>query len=253
MKQQIQDRLRLIERECEVNVFYACEAGSRAWGIESPDSDYDVRFIFTRPPSAYLGMREMRDVIERPGPVFDISGWDAKKAFKLAAKSNPSLLEWLHSPTVYAERLPVHDLRKIMADFSPRSLIHHYISLAARQHKAYWSPNWPVRLKKYLYAVRPLMAVEWMKRHDYAMPPVRFADLRTGYTLSPDEEYELASLLVKKQESGEKIGKGRYPALDKFIEIGIGELSRRAADEAPAREPDFGKLDELFRYITTGR
>jgi hypothetical protein len=60
MKQQIMEivnrKLPEIEKEHNVKILYAVESGSRAWGFESPDSDFDVRFIYvhskkTRSPS----------------------------------------------------------------------------------------------------------------------------------------------------------------------------------------------------------
>ncbi len=49
-----------------VQILYAAESGSRAWGFASPDSDYDVRFIYAHPRDWYVSLTERRDVIERP-------------------------------------------------------------------------------------------------------------------------------------------------------------------------------------------
>ena len=41
----VPEKLAEIERDYDVTVLWAIESGSRAWGFESPDSDFDVRFI----------------------------------------------------------------------------------------------------------------------------------------------------------------------------------------------------------------
>ena len=46
MKEKILQSLRKIEQDNNIKVLFACETGSRAWGFASPDSDYDVRFIY---------------------------------------------------------------------------------------------------------------------------------------------------------------------------------------------------------------
>ena len=61
---QIQEKLNEIERVEGVRILHAVESGSRAWGFASPDSDYDVRFIYVRPMLDYLRLDEPRDVIE---------------------------------------------------------------------------------------------------------------------------------------------------------------------------------------------
>src|SRR5690348_16578363 len=98
----VEDELARIERDENLRVLVAVESGSRAWGFPSRDTDYDVRFVYVRPPAAYLSIRPGRDVVEKPiTDVLDISGWDARKALQLMCKSNPTLIEWLTSPIPY--------------------------------------------------------------------------------------------------------------------------------------------------------
>ena len=64
MEQLIQAELGEIERARGVHVLYAVESGSRAWGFASPDSDYDVRFVYAAPLESYLHLGTRRDVID---------------------------------------------------------------------------------------------------------------------------------------------------------------------------------------------
>lgn len=79
--EKIKDKLKEIEEKENVTILLAVESGSRAWGFASPDSDYDVRFIYVRPMEEYLRLNEPKDVIEwQLDDVLDINGWDLKKA-----------------------------------------------------------------------------------------------------------------------------------------------------------------------------
>ncbi len=64
MVTKIKEELRKIEAAENVKIILAVESGSRAWGFESPDSDYDVRFIYVRNKEDYLRLDPVRDVIE---------------------------------------------------------------------------------------------------------------------------------------------------------------------------------------------
>src|ERR1051325_12100355 len=102
MRDVIQRKIAQIGQEEQVQVLYACESGSRAWGFASTDSDYDVRFVYCHPSNWYLSILDRPDVIERPiENDVDLSGWDVRKALQLFRKSNPPLLEWLDSPILY--------------------------------------------------------------------------------------------------------------------------------------------------------
>lgn len=61
MKEKIQEQLRRIEEAENIKILLAVESGSRAWGFASPDSDYDVRFIYIRRLEDYLRLDAIRD------------------------------------------------------------------------------------------------------------------------------------------------------------------------------------------------
>lgn len=104
-----------IERQHGVRILLAVESGSRAWGFPSPDSDYDVRFLYVHPADWYLALDPRRDVIEQPiSKDLDINGWDLRKALHLLCRSNATLGEWLVSPIVYKEdRAAAQMLRRL--------------------------------------------------------------------------------------------------------------------------------------------
>src|SRR5450755_2879949 len=94
MLETIKQKLYELETNQNIRILYACESGSRAWGFPSPDSDFDVRFIYARTTNDYLSIHEIKDVIDLPvNEVLDIGGWDIKKALKLFLKSNAPLYE----------------------------------------------------------------------------------------------------------------------------------------------------------------
>jgi len=100
-----------IEARHRVTVLFACESGSRGWGFASPDSDYDVRFIYVNRLDWYLTVEPGRDVIEQPiSGDLDVNGWDLRKTLQLLRQSNPTLLEWLRSPIVYLEEADLQQL-----------------------------------------------------------------------------------------------------------------------------------------------
>ena len=164
MRDKIDRELDRIEREEGVRVLYAAESGSRAWGFASRDSD--VRFVYIRPEDWYLTLQPGRDFIELPiEEELDINGWDVKKALVLFRKGNPVLLEWLHSPvpyreaTSFAERLRAEGRRC----FQPKASLFHYLHMARGNYREFLRRD-RVRLKKYLYVLRPLLAWLWIRR-----------------------------------------------------------------------------------------
>lgn len=248
MTTRIRDELKRLEQAEDVTVVYACESGSRAWGFESDDSDYDVRFIYLRRTEWYLTIQNKRDVIENPiDDELDVSGWDVPKALQLLRKSNPPLLEWLQSPVVYAQTSTFVDrLRGLMAEYySPISCMYHYLHMAENNFRKYLKAE-DVWTKKYFYVLRPVLACHWIER-GLGVVPIEFGRLVDRVVEDADLRQEIDELLIKKRDGAELDRGPRNPILSGFLERELVRL--RAEAQQPAKTRDPATLDHLFVTI----
>jgi predicted nucleotidyltransferase len=252
MRADIMTQLRAIETDNDVKILFAIESGSRAWGFPSPDSDYDVRFIYARPRDWYLSLTPGRDVIELPiDDLLDINGWDIKKALSLLLKPNPVMLEWLSSPIRYMWN---EAICTDLTTFSKKvahgpACLHHYLHLGARQWDVYIDGKTDVNLKKYFYIVRPAMAIRWMRLHPNVIPPMNFQELLEGIELGAKLTSALNALLLAKSRSKE-IGIAPIVSIvDDFI-MQEFEWAREAVKTISTNRPNLTmQADALFRRI----
>ncbi len=174
---EVQEHLARIEKEHNVVILQAIESGSRAWGFPSPDSDYDVRFIYAHPKDWYLQLNEERDVIELPiNDELDIAGWDIRKALNLANKGNAVVQEWVISPIIYQQSEGYKQLNELLSKaFNPVSAYHHYRSMAK---KAYLDieQSEEKKLKRFFYFARATLSAQWIVENQ-TMPSIVFSDL----------------------------------------------------------------------------
>jgi len=239
----IKEKLNGIEEEFGVKILYAVESGSRAWGFDSKDSDWDVRFLYVRPSREYSMLSPIRDVIDQKDiPIeddLDFEGWDIQKALKLFYKGNPSLLEWLKSPIVYREPADAIKLLQGLAPafFRPRANMESYLHMASGNYKRFIKDKESVRLKKYLYVVRPILCCLHIQEYGNQAPlPIdETLGLISEITYSKVRE-EVHALLAKKRQ-GQELGEGPpLPTLNAWIETMLDAL-RFDADGFRA-EPD---------------
>lgn len=164
MQDEILHSLRRIEEEEKIQIHFACESGSRAWGTQAAASDFDVRFIYSHKINWYLQIYEGRDVIETSNhPKVDLVGWDLKKSLRLLQKSNPTLLEWINSPITYIRNDPfITELKKLaMLAFSPTPTGFHYLNMAKKNNQLL-QKNQDFTTKRYLNILRPLFTCLWI-------------------------------------------------------------------------------------------
>lgn len=248
----IERRVGEIEKRYAVHVLFAVESGSRAWGFPSPDSDYDVRFVYAHAAETYVSIFERRDVIELPieGDL-DINGWDIRKALALLLKPNPVLLEWLSSPIRYKWD---DEACEVLLDFAhgviaPQECIPHYYHLALRQWQRSIEGETSVNLKKYFYVLRPALAIRWVRLNPDALPPMNFQGLVAGSDIDAELEAGIADLLQAKAQTREMGSGERIPALDDLIRNELSWGAENAGSKHVVTLAEREQADQLFRKL----
>ena len=246
MTEEITALLSRIESDHGVEILYACESGSRAWGFASPNSDYDIRFLYRLPADRYLSVFEQKDTIELPiCDDLDPGGWDIKKALGLLAKSNGALIEWLHSPIVYhkCDSVLMRWRRLSEEVFHAQHVRNHYLGLARQVRKAKLECGAPTA-KGYLYVCRALLAAHAVQCERRA-PAVEFTRLVDDYAgrLRP----VIRDLVAWKEEADEVAECERIPALEHWIAAELYE--QRTEIEGPCAKMVRALIDAEFRRL----
>lgn len=245
MNKIIKQKIKEVEERENVKVILAVESGSRAWGFESQDSDYDVRFIYIREKEEYLKLEGIRDVIEwQLDDTLDINGWDIQKALKLLYKSNPTLFEWCSSPIVYHETSEADELRALLPTyFSDKKLLYHYWNMAKTNYREYLK-NEKVKVKKYFYVLRPILAANWILKYN-SNPPMEFEKL-VDDRLREDLKLIVGELLEKKKLVNELDVIDKIDVLNQYIEESIDNLEEQAQNLLDKNDNTWEPLNEFF-------
>ena len=246
MDKRISSMLEKIEQEENVTILHCVESGSRAWGFPSPNSDYDVRFVYLRKPDDYLKLEKTRDVIQRPlDETLDISGWDLQKTLRLLQRSNPTVFEWNASPIIYKTTQAWSKMQPLLAScFSKKKCMHHYLGMARSSERSYLRGE-TVRVKKYLYALRSLLACHWILVYG-TPPPVALGEL-TEACLPRYLQDEVLRLIELKNYGLESAECARIPLLSDYMSLSIQWLTKAIEDLPDEPEQEWRALDEAFR------
>ncbi len=248
MRKTILENLKSLEDDYNIRILYACESGSRAWGFESADSDFDVRFVYVHIKDWYLAIFDGRDVLELPiNNDLDINGWDLKKSLQLFYKCNMSLMEWLHSPIIYSENSQfVADIKKLMAQyFCPKRAVFHYLNMAKKSYGNFLIKD-PVSYKKLFYTLRPVLACKWIEVNK-SMPPVSFSELLIREFVTADLNEMIGNILCEKRETHELDKLSIDPSLIAYCKDGIDYCESFAISMDSNRTQSTTNLDLLFQ------
>ncbi len=212
MEKRILEYLSQVEKENNIEILFAVESGSRAWGFASPDSDYDIRFVYKHKKEWYLNLWETKDTIEfMTEDELDGSGWDIRKALRLLAKSNASFTGWLFSPIVYrANDEFLNELRNLAeTNFNPISGFHHFHAMNKGFEETLGTDK--MTLKSFFYTIRTALCTNWIAKKE-TIPPVYFKEM---YELVEEKYHHKIDELI--QLKGERIEKSTDPVSEELI------------------------------------
>ena len=241
----IQEKISEIESTEHVKILHAVESGSRAWGFASTNSDYDVRFIYVRTKQDYLKLNPVSDVINwQLDEVFDINGWDLKKALCLLKNSNPTVFEWNLSPIVYQTTDFWQNHQEIINQyFSCKAGVYHYLNTAKTSYQKFLTSN-QIKLKKYFYVLRPILACRWILK--YKKPaPMLFTEL-TNSMLEPEMQNLIQNLLNRKINSSESSTSNPIPELNTYLLRNLNLLEKQANSLSDDKNQDWNMLNQMF-------
>lgn len=243
----LKNLLHKVEFEHSLSVIYGLESGSRAWGFESQNSDYDVRFLYIRPVDWYLCIEKRSDVLELgTSSDIDLSGWDLRKSLLFLRQSHPVLLEWLRSPVVYIEQSGiVPRMREIGEEFfAPRASVHHYIGWAERILHRYFQHS-DLAAKRYFYVMRPILCCRWIQTIG-RQPPLRMQELITAIEMPAEAKLAIGNLIERKRAGYELDSVGRIPILDQYISETLPQIKDFLVTLPKPEYAPFELLNSLF-------
>ena len=255
MIEKISSLLRDVEKEYGITILFAVENGSRAWGMDSKDSDYDIRFVYFRPLKDYLTICPPEEVITkaydkdfRPckvqGSLVDMLGFDIFKFLKLLFSSNPTTIEWLYSPIVYLGSNDISLKEYISQNFSPEKLFHHYFSLFRNNYKLYIRGGQPITYKKYLYSIRGVLNAKYVYEFG-KIPPVHLKETIEELADFLSEEFvrKINEVIEIKSQGVEKEIVLKIPVFDEFF----NQEMERDYSSVPKRTVDRLVFDKFLQ------
>ena len=250
MKELIINKLEEIEKSNGFKILLACETGSRAWGFPSPDSDYDVRFIYVHDPDWYLSLKSPKDTFELPiNDELDITGWEFRKSLGLLWKSNAPLLERIQSPIIYKVDSNFHNEINRLSEkhFSPIAAMHHYLSMSKKYFDACMYES-EIKLKKYFYAIRTAIAGAWIREMG-TTPHIEMSKMMS--IVDKEVKEKIDSLIALKAAKNESYLHVREPLIDDFLRDVISK-NEEVANNLPSAKGDMEELDSFYRKIVKG-
>ncbi len=165
---------RVAAEQCNLyeRVICRCVIGSRAYGLETAESDTDWRGIYLPPAELHWSLYGVPEQLENDEN--QEAYWELKKFLILALKANPNVLECLYTPLVeYATPL-AEELLEMRSMFLSRLVYQTYNGYVMSQFKrmqAHIRNHGQVKWKHVMHLIRLLISGTQVLRHGFV--PIR--------------------------------------------------------------------------------
>ena len=241
------DKLISFEEKYNIRIIGAVEAGSRTWEYDSPDSDYDVRFIYVRPVLDYLKVHPYDETITVKVDDIDFVGWDIRKLLQHLYKSNMTVFEWFNSSIIYCNSEEFQVLRDFSLDyFVAKRGIYHYLGIAFNEYKRLLNTNTDTaNAKQYLSILKALFSAKHIKDFN-TIPPVSFVELMNE---NIDIIDNVRPFLLAKRTGNTGILLDRVH-IDTYIIENLTQIKQYVDNLTDTHRNDWTKIDEFIeKYV----
>ena len=240
-------------KELEISPLILSDNGSKAWGYDSPESDYDLKSVFVfKDQDKYRGLWDLKDVYEhKVGDLYDYTFWDLKKFMRLLYSGNAQTYEITHSPKIYWSTYYSDLLTEFTYKICMQNRLrvaYHYYGLAYKTYKERVRNVGEPTVKKYLYVLRPLMHIEYMI-NEQKLPNLDFKqcmkDCEDMFT--PDVMRQVRKIVrLKKKGDITTANKERFPELDKLCEDYLERYKGNLENYFPEQKVNHCTIREEF-------
>ena len=127
--------------------------GSRAYGLENPDSDYDYHAVYVTPTTHFFQIGKMNtETAWVEGEDKDQQSWEIGHFLKLAVHNNPTILETFVAPVEHAAPWG-RTLRKLFPAFLARQRIYDAFRGYAKNQRVKMLDNKEAEVRTWKFAV----------------------------------------------------------------------------------------------------
>lgn len=259
MNMEIVSEVQELCRENGVELLYIFFTGSRAYGYNKEDSDYDTLFVFKRPLADYLRVHPLPDMIKVEGK--DVKGWDIRKFCSVLSKSGWNAYEALHVRESYS--FNGHDksfnFLRWLADhgdfYEPMKVAKTMVGCSARDLAKYEQAEGNKKLKYFLSYARMVMSAMYCLNNT-TYPPV---DFRTLTRMALHSKMKILTFMMDELVQARVEDKDATPyvyILDKLMEFFKEkcEIVKNRVKDFDYKEKDEEKMklmdDFVFKVIT---
>jgi len=225
--------LHTMEQEHNVTVLFAIESGSRVWGFDSANSDYDVRFVYVHRPHAYHSIQTAPETLSDTWQRMDLVGWDIRKLAFLLSRNNVSAIEWAMSPIVYLDMYnSIYTVRDVANRiFNPFDVISHHMGLVYSRYNKAIKGREAIRIKDYLYILRSMYSILYVEQ-ELSAPPLNIHELHSRLTHPPDWGMHHLVRVKKTHRETDTIGRSDVinDAIETFMDRRTDVKSKRRSD-----------------------
>ena len=142
----IEDIIKSIEEEKNVTVIFAVESGSRVWGMDSKDSDYDIRGVYISNDPIERGKRYFANkTLTIDGftddRLYDWVFWELTSFLKLLQTNNSTSIDWMMSDICYRGNSELDKVKnRFLSEIDVNYYLRHHWGLMNSMYFKYVNP-----------------------------------------------------------------------------------------------------------------